>query len=82
MVSLNISQEITFQGKPGNFIIELLHKDIIYTYLPEISNKIASKLQQLLCVPVDLLGMFILQHIANGVNFLVLGESSLSGGHS
>ena len=26
--------------------------------------------------------MIILQHIANGVNFLVLGESSLSGGHS
>lgn len=47
----NISKRLLFSRKT-NFIIELLHKGTIYTYLPEISNKIASKLQQLL-VPME-----------------------------
>ena len=46
----NISKEITFfQENLEILSLNYSTKDIIYTYLPEISNKIASKLQQLLC---------------------------------
>ena len=57
----NISKEITFfQENLEILSLNYFTKDIIYTYLLEISNKISSKLQQLYFVPVDLLGMFIL----------------------
>ena len=46
----NVSKEITFfQENLEILSLNYSTKDIIYTYLPEISNKIASKLQQLLC---------------------------------